>query len=143
MALGIPGTRGLFSHLQLALVPNCSCSTIPLNRNARDALADFATIAIATDIESRPTCIAEVIPTAPRFVGACDAAPIGTAGIWLPLPHTAHLQPPIIWRHTTPPCLLPAITTSDNPSSTITINNLELTATLMHADILASCMDIP
>ncbi|KAL7558276.1 hypothetical protein ACA910_002512 [Epithemia clementina (nom. ined.)] len=71
MALGIPGTCGLFSHLQWALVNNRHCNTVRLNHNARDALANFATL--ATDIASRPTRIAEVIPTAPLFVGACDA----------------------------------------------------------------------
>ncbi|KAL7573418.1 hypothetical protein ACA910_013738 [Epithemia clementina (nom. ined.)] len=79
MALGIPGARGLFSHLQWALVNARQRNIIRLNRNARDALADFATL--ATDIVSRPTRIAELIPTAPLFVGACNAAPIGMGGI--------------------------------------------------------------
>ncbi|KAL7563272.1 hypothetical protein ACA910_016635 [Epithemia clementina (nom. ined.)] len=94
IALGIPGARRLFSHLQWALVHVRHHNVVCLNHNARDALSDFA--ALTTDILSCPTRIAEIIPTAPSFIGACDTAPVGMGGIWLPPPNLAHQQPPIL-----------------------------------------------
>ncbi|KAL7561530.1 hypothetical protein ACA910_022684 [Epithemia clementina (nom. ined.)] len=138
MAMGLPGARGLFSHLQSALSTHRTYTHVRLTKPARNALADFELLALG--ISSRPTRISEIIPSRhPTFVGVCDAAPVGMGGIWLPPPHDP--RPPLLWRWPTPTHLTQHITT-DTTSGTVTINDLELVAILIHADILASTFDV-
>ena len=96
-------------------------------------------------LANRPTRIAEVVQQTPSFVGTCDASLLGMGGVWLPpsspsLRHPPH--PPIVWRVPIPPELRPHLQTPYNPDGTITINDLEMAASLLHADTLASACDI-
>ena len=133
----------MFSHLQLALSHHHDKTTVTLDQCVQDQLTDPWTL--AQDITSRPTRIAEVIPTHPSFVGACDAAPSGFGGVWLsptrPSSRTPY-HPPIVWRLELPSCLREYIQSPSNPTGPITNNDLELAATLLHADTLASVADV-
>ncbi|KAL7566904.1 hypothetical protein ACA910_008630 [Epithemia clementina (nom. ined.)] len=135
MALGIPGGRGLFSQLQAALAAAHARPLVRLSRPVHDQLADRHVL--AQDLCQRPTRIAEIVPSTPSFFGACDAAPVGLGGVWFPSSHLA----PIVWRLPTPPVLAPLLTTSEH-HGTISINDLELAASLAHADILARAADV-
>jgi hypothetical protein len=59
-------------------------------------LADFR--AIADSLHMRPTRMRELIPTAPTYIGACDAYGHGMGGVWF------HTSPYITTHHTPPFC---------------------------------------
>jgi hypothetical protein len=141
MVLGIPGGRGLFSQLQLAL-RQVQGSRVKLHREARHQIEDFWVL--AQDLASRPTRIAELLPTDPAFVGACDAAKSGLGGVWLPpkIPseHTPS-HPPLLWRWPVPDRLQALLISEANPKGTITNSDLELAGTLAQEDILVHSVD--
>ena len=79
MILAIPGGLGLLSWFQEAL--KNSSSRVYLSQGFRDAIADFKWL--ASEVASRPTRIAEVVPDAPSFEGMVDASGAGMGGVWL------------------------------------------------------------
>ena len=72
MALAIPGARGLFSHMQHALTNVQNKHRVSLTAKTHSAIADFA--ALAKDVATRPTRIAELIPLHPSVIGSHDAS---------------------------------------------------------------------
>ena len=144
MAIALPGARGLFSSLQLAL-SHSSSTRVALNKGVHAALADFQWL--LTDISSRPTRIAELIPLLPSALGYHDASGKGCGGAWFPTPDVASRHPkpshtPLVWRHEWPLHIQQALITSSNPHGTISISDLELAGGLIHLDILAQHLDI-
>ena len=137
MVLGIPGGQGLFSQLQLALTRSDK-HRVRLHQGAKDALRDFQLL--ADDLAARPTRIAELFPTKPTFVGACDAALPGMGGVWLPGPQSLH--PPLVWREPFPPAVQAQLVSFSNPHGTITNSDLELAGTLGHTAVLAPHFDL-
>jgi hypothetical protein len=81
MSIALPGARGLFSALQLAL-SRASGSRINLTKGVHAALADFKWI--LDDIAAGPTRIAELIPLLPSALGYHDASGEGCGGVWFP-----------------------------------------------------------
>ena len=78
MLLGIPGARGLFSHLQEAFRHHDG-KRIRLSSAVHAALTDFRWL--ARDLARRPTRLAEILPTPDAALGACDAARAGMGGV--------------------------------------------------------------
>jgi hypothetical protein len=78
MLLGIPGARGLFSHLQAAFQHHDG-KRICLSTEVHAALKDFRWL--ARDLARRPTRLAEILPTPKATLGACDAARTGMGGV--------------------------------------------------------------
>ena len=70
MSLAIPGSRGCFSFLEHALRPGAR--HIKITKQVHHQLQEF--LWLAKDISSRPTHLAEVVPTPPSYYGAIDAA---------------------------------------------------------------------
>ena len=144
MSLAIPGSRGCFSFLQHALKPGAK--RIKITKAVRHQLKDF--LWLAEDISSRPTHLAEVVPTPPCYFGAMDAAKPGMGGVWFPpltnvplaiTPHQSdRLQQPCLWRSPFPPSVQDSVVSFSNPSGTITNSDLELAGTIASDDILAS-----
>ena len=143
MVLGIPGGRGLFSQLQVALADAHDTGIVHLNQPVLDQLSDIRVL--ASDLAARPTRIAEVVQQNPAYVGTCDASLVGMGGVWLPptCPSARHPpHPPIVWQVPIPAALLPHLQTPTNPHGHITINDLEMAASILHADTLATTCDI-
>ena len=138
MVLGIPGGRGLFSQLQVALRQQ-SNNRVRLHKEAKNQLNDF--LHLATDLASRPTRIAEVVPSTPTHRGCCDAAKSGMGGVWFPSP-TSKQQHPIVWRTPFPPAIQHQLVSDSNPQGTITNSDLELAGTIAHAAVLTSQHDV-
>ena len=148
MALAIPGSRGCFSFLQNAL--SSPSEQINITNEIRDQLQDF--LWLAKDITSRPTHLAEIVPTPPTYFGAMDASKSGMGGVWFPpdlqlsgavLPHSSHrLDAPTLWRYKFPSTLQSKLVSLDNPSGTITNSDLELAGTVAHDDILSSLVPV-
>ena len=80
MSIAIPGARGLFSLLQEAFRHvEADRPRIRLTKAVHGFLDDFCWL--ANDVASRPTRIAELVPSNPALLGACDAAGTGMGGI--------------------------------------------------------------
>jgi hypothetical protein len=131
MSPALPGSRGLFSVLQHALVRS-DRNRVRLTQHVWDMMADFT--AIADSLRQRPTRLRELVPTHPAFLGASDACRTGMGGVWL-CPATSHR--PIVWRHPFAPTVAAALVTADNPAGSISISDLELSAMIAHKDVLA------
>jgi hypothetical protein len=137
MSPALPGTRGLFSVLQAAL-QHTDRHRIRLTRRLQDLARDFLTL--AQSVHARPTRLPELVPTAPSDVGACDACRHGMGGVWFDALDST--SPPILWRRRFPPRVGDALVTSDNPSGSISISDLELTGIIAHQDVLATTRDV-
>ena len=143
MQLALPGSAGCFSFLQEALGP--SNQRVKISKLVRDQLQDFKWI--ASSLSSRPTHLAEVVPTPPTYFGTMDAAKEGMGGVWLPPPNQApplaiqqpkasRLQHPILWRARFPQKIQSQLVSLANPTGSITNSDLELSGAIAHDDIL-------
>ena len=144
MALALPGSAGCFSFLQEALKPaKRRVSITPL---VKDQLRDLQWL--SDSLSSRPTHIAEVVPTPPTYYGAVDAAKPGMGGVWFPVqdreplalyPQAADtLRSPILWRAPFPESIQADIVSSSNPDGSITNSDLELAGTVGHEAVLST-----
>lgn len=144
MALAMPGSRNMFSHMQHALRHKVK-GRISLSKGVHQALSDFRWM--AEDISNRPTRIAEIIPLPPSCLGDHDASGSGAGGAWFPSSqvNTRHNHAPdtaIAWRLQWPPDITAALVSSDNPNGTITNSDLELAGGLLHLDACVHCFDV-
>ena len=147
MSLALPGSSGCFSHLQEAL--GKAKNRIKITRTVRDQLLDFKWI--ANSLSTRPTHLAEVVPTPPSYFGAMDAAKEGMGGIWFPPikpaqplsirnPKTQDLANPILWRARFPAEVQSQLVSFDNPAGTITNSDLELAGAVAQDDVLVNAL---
>lgn len=161
MSMALPGSRGLFSHLQQALQSRVG-TRIRLTAAFHNALNDFRWI--QTQLATRPTRLYELVPTAPTLTGTHDASGSGAGGVWLPHPTAVPRQQslvslsptaptglrsgcpdtpvPIVWRAAFPPTVQRALVSTDNPTGTINNSQLELLGALWHDDVAARCFDV-
>jgi hypothetical protein len=125
MVLAVPGARGLFSVLQLALKVRLEEGTrLRLTDQVHAVLRDFR--ALATELQSRPTRILELVPSmTPATMGAQDAAGKGMGGVhFVPMPDGSIT--PLMWRAQFPRSVQNCLVTYANPAGTITNSDLEL-----------------
>ena len=144
MSIALPGSRNLFGQLQKAL-SDSNGGRVTLKRGVHQALDDFRWI--ASDLASRPTRIAELVPLTPVAEGHHDASGKGAGGIWFPgnglVPRTGiDATKPVVWRLQWPADITADIVSSDNPKGTITNSDLELAGGLLHLDAAAQSFDI-
>jgi hypothetical protein len=135
MVLAIPGGRGLFSQLQSVLLhsPQAKPSDrLRLSQSVHDQLDDIRWL--ADNLRARPTRWAEIVDSAPAFLGTVDASGQGMGGIWLSADDNCH---PILWRSEFPASVQSRLVTYDNPSGNLTNSDLEQLALTCHPDILA------
>ena len=78
MAIALPRSRNLFSHLQFALQQQKS-NRIKLHKGTHAELRDFRWI--KNKISNRPTRIAEVVPLQASALGQHDAVKTGAGGV--------------------------------------------------------------
>ena len=146
MSLALPGSSGCFSHLQEAL--GKASNRIKITHSVRDQLLDFKWI--ANSLSTRPTHLAEVVPTPPSYFGSMDAAKEGMGGVWFPpvkpqpLSIRSHksqeLTNPILWRARFPDSIQSQLVSYDNPAGTITNSDLELAGAVAHDDVLVQAL---
>ena len=133
MEPALPGARGLFSTLQVALTSG-DRHRVLLSRQAHDSLADFR--AIADSLGRRPTRFRELIPVgSPVAIGPCDASQGGMGGVWF-----MAAGPPIVWRSEFLPAIQKALITSANRTGSVSISDLELAGTIAHKHVLADAL---
>jgi hypothetical protein len=108
-----------------------------LSSAVHDQLDDFRWL--AHELTGRPTRWAEIVDSAPTFLGTVDASGLGMGGTWIP---TSPATAPMLWRFPFSRDIQAALISSDNPTGTLTNSDLEQLALVCHPDILASCHDI-
>ena len=97
MILSIPGSEGMFSHIQAELVKSGLSNRIKVDRSKRNELRDCTWL--AGDIANHPTSIAEVVCHPPSIWQATNAAKAGMGGVIFDLTKQAE---PIVWRQLFP-----------------------------------------
>jgi hypothetical protein len=151
MTLAIPGSRGLFSHMQDALRHCDRTQRLALRRGVQDALADFRLL--HQDLARRPTRLYELVPLSPTVDGDHDASGKGMGGVLLPGPTAvprawqASSVPtpalsPIVWRAQFPPDIRAALASRNHPHGTITNSDLELAGSLLQHEAAVQCFDL-
>lgn len=137
MILAIPGGKGLFSTLYLALSdPDTKHHRIRITNPMRDALEDL--LNLSRDLGGRPTRFGEIVDTIPVAYGTADACGVGMGGIWFS-PDPTHT--PVVWRSPFPLCIQRRLVTRENPSGTVNNSDLELAAQIAEQDILVNLRD--
>ena len=123
--MGLPAGTGLFSQLQLSLggCPEC----IPINKYLRMALEDWKTI--IKFMRRIPTSVLQLTPAYPHYIGYCDACHLGMGGIWCPGKDSPGYG---VWQVRLPQDIAANLHSQSNPQGTITINDLELAAIVIH-----------
>jgi hypothetical protein len=137
MAVGVPGSKGLFSTLQTALQFTES-NRIRVTPAMHDQLADFELL--ANDLGRRPTSIAELVPDHPVAIGPHDASGRGMGGAWFPATTDSNLAP-LLWRAQFPDSIQNALVSDSNPTGSINNSQLELAGNIAHQDVLAQHVD--
>lgn len=134
MVLAIPGGKGLFSILQTGFRYS-DRSRVRIDADMRAQLDDFE--CLATEVSSRPTRLAEIVPDLVTGIGSVDAAGTGMGGVWF----TPHGQP-IVWRAPFPDDLRRRLVSWKNPTGDLTNSDLELASVVTHQDVLAQAYDV-
>lgn len=124
MSAGLPGSRGLFSVLQAALIHGDK-HRVCLNQHFFNATSDFRFF--VASLASRPTRMRELVPAFPSDTGSCDACRIGNGGVWFDGLNPS--LPPMVWRSAFLIAVQRALITSECPRDTISISDLELSST--------------
>ena len=133
MEKAVPGGKGLFSVLQVALQQATSTKVV-LTAPVRACLQEWNLL--AASLASRPTSLEELVPTPPQFVGSCDASKLGMGGVWLP----TSLYPsatPYVWRAPFPLPVQHSLVSNSNPAGTINNSELELAGAIAHDAVIA------
>ena len=122
---GIPGGRGLFSPIQMAMVGNPNFIT--LTDDLVEILADWRYI--IGFMESHPTSILQLVVDYPAYLGYSDACGLGAGGIWCS--GLKSLQP-VLWQVEWPKDIQANLVTAENPTGSVTINDLELAGAVLN-----------
>jgi hypothetical protein len=91
----------------------------------KQALLDWQTL--LCQLGTTPMPIAHLVPRAPHVLAAADASKDGMGGFWLPTCLTSG-NTPCAWRYKWPDRVAAALVTADNPSGSLSVNDLELAA---------------
>ena len=134
MSVALPGSRGLFSQLQLALQDK---ARIRLDRGVHDALADFQWL--KDNLASRPTRLYELVELPPTVSGADDACRLGMGGVVF---HLRTDAPPTLWRTPFPTDLGDRLVSQSNPTGDVCMADFELAATVMQQEAYVHFADV-
>ena len=134
VSVAIPGSASLFCAMQLALNKS-EDSRVRITRSLRDHIDTFA--ALAADLSSRPTHLAEIVPQEPTLLGTTDAAKAGMGGIFYD-----STGKPYVWRFPFPADIQRDLVSYDNPKGIITNSDLEQAGILAQTALMAHHFDV-
>ena len=134
VSVAIPGSASLFCAMQLALNKS-EDSRVRITRSLRDHIDAFA--ALAADLSSRPTHLAEIVPQEPTLLGTTDAAKAGMGGIFYD-----STGKPFVWRFPFPDDIQRDLVSYDNPNGSITNSDLEQAGILAQTALMAHHFDV-
>jgi hypothetical protein len=124
---------GLFNELQYTLV-KADKHRVHITQDVRDALDDFELL--GRSVASRPTRLAEIIPSPPSCIGAHDASGLGAGGVWFTPTRN------LLWRQSFPPEVSIQLVSTSNPTGALTNSDFEQAGGVWHHMVLAQAMDI-
>ena len=143
MSIALPGSRGLFSHMQNALRLKDK-GRIKLSHGVHTALDDFRWI--QRSLAERPTRLQELVPLPPTVTGPHDASGIGAGGCLFPSPSAISRHPfnsaPVVWRIQWPESVKRELVTTLNPTGSITNSDLETAGALLQKEAAVQCFDV-
>jgi hypothetical protein len=124
-SLGLPGGKGLFSPIQLAMQGNPEF--VPLTNTLKQCLKDWQ--AIIRHMEKQPTSVLQLVKDYPAYIGYSDSCGIGTGGTW-----SSGLESlePFLWKYEWPNDIKNQLCTATNPKGTLTMNDLELAGMVLN-----------
>ena len=123
-SFGIPSGKGLFSPIQMAMRGNPEF--IALSNELKIILEDWRYI--IRYLKNNPTSVSQLVQNFPSYIGYTDACGLGAGGAWVS--GLKEIQP-FLWKLEWPPHIQKELITAQNPSGTITINDLELCGKLL------------
>jgi hypothetical protein len=118
-SFGIPGGKGLFSPIHMAM--KRTPANIKITESLRQTLADW--IAFVHVLAIIPTNVRLLVPNFPHILHHTDACKLGAGGVITPGIQTIQ---PLVWNFEWPEDIKKSLLTDDNPDGSITINDLEL-----------------
>ena len=124
-SFGIPGGKGLFSPLQMAMAGNPDF--INLTPLIKQTLQDWR--CIIHFMEKHPTSVLQLTIDYPSYLGYSDACRLGAGGVWCS--GTEHIHP-FLWQVEWPKDIQTSLVTDKNPNGTVTINDLELAGAVLN-----------
>jgi hypothetical protein len=155
MAIAISDSRGLFSHLQEALLHQ-HAHHIRLSCGVHDTLDDLWWL--ANNLSNGPAILHKIVPQPdPELLGAQDASGEGMEGIWFPASTELLERPatnsaaksstndctgPRLWQAKFKADITHDLVSFDNPRGTITNSDLELAAAIVQHHVAAHQFDI-
>ncbi len=123
-SFAMPGGWGLFSPIQRVLQGDPKF--IKMTDDLRECLSDWKTI--LRHLTTNPTHVLQLVDGYPDYLGYTDACGKGAGGVWMGLSEDiGH----IVWRIEFPEDIQKNLCTSDNPTGTITMNDLELAGVVL------------
>jgi hypothetical protein len=135
------GASHAFSILQHALTDTTN-RRIKVTPLIREVLRHW--LHLAQQARDIPAPLATVVPTHPTILAATDASKAGMGGFWVTAPSPTHPSGEYyLWRHAFSDTIKQALITADNPSGTVTINDLELMALITGAVLAAKTTTQP
>jgi hypothetical protein len=138
MSVALPGSRGLFSQLQLAL-KDSDKGRLRLDNGVHDALADFKWI--SENLSARTTRLYELVELPPVGNGATDSCKRCMGGVMFALRGLDTVIPPTLWRFNFPADIVSQLVTSSNRTGNVTIADLELSATVVQQEGYTTLLD--
>ena len=132
MAIGIPGSHGLFSLLQEGLKYKDQIR-ICITTDMQDQFHHIEYL--KKELGPQPTHLSKLVPDHPVAMGPHDTSGAGMASVWLPAIINSNLKP-ILWRDKFPDHISCKLVSYENPYSTITNLDLEMAGCIAHQDIL-------
>jgi hypothetical protein len=122
---GLPGGKGLFSPIQIAMSGNPDFITL-----TKDLIIIFKDWQrLLKHMQKKPTSVLQLMANYPDYIGYSDACRLGAGGAWC-----SGLKPmaPFIWQVQWPDDVRNNLQTDQNPTGTLTINDLELAGTILN-----------
>jgi hypothetical protein len=122
---GLPGGRGFFSPIQMAMVGNPAF--INLTSDLKQCFKDWQII--IRHMEKNPTSVLQLVTDYPSYIGYSDSCGIGTGGTW-----SSGVDPlsPFLWKYEWPADIKQNLVTDKNPNGQISMNDLELAGMVLN-----------
>ena len=122
---GLPGGRGFFSPIQMAMVGDPEF--INLTPELKQCLKDWQVV--IRHMEKNPTSVLQLVTDYPSYIGYSDSCGIGTGGTWS---SGVESLPPFLWKLEWPLDIKNNLVTESNPDGQISMNDLELAGMVLN-----------
>ena len=124
-SFGIPGGRGLMSPLYATNFQHAEYTT--LTPQLKQCLKDWKHLIKL--VNARPTSVLELVPNKPHYIGYVDSSKSAVGGVWTN--GTQNLSTQWVWRLEWPQHIQNLLISPQNPTGTLSINDLEMAGILL------------